>query len=157
MSKWDEMTERERDAWVAEHVMSQRVIGETYVSHDGTSVNPTREDWNLRPVYVWNEETAKLHESDEFFDRSWSVVNGHWIGALLPVPDYTADASSDYLVLCTVREEWGTVRIEQFAHGLYRVWTDRDPQQHEVKSKIVWLPYQPGDYSHAAYLALEAE
>lgn len=105
MSKWDEMTERERDAWIDEHVM----------------------EWGG----TWGDPTQRK-------------------------PKFTTEASDDYIVLCKVRESWGPAKASVFMDELVgNIWAPRRAKMYRGLCYADALMYQPGDYSHAVFLALE--
>jgi hypothetical protein len=146
---WESATARERDAWVAEHVMGLLQVKMSRSWRDpetGEEQIHVEDDDEHPDMTSFGNEPCPSHIS-EFSSFTCDAARE-------PVPNYTTDPAADYLVLEKVRETWDTETLEAFAHGLYATWVERDPKQHEFKSSVVWLPYQPGDYSHSAFLAL---
>lgn len=68
--------------------------------------------------------------------------------------DVTQDPTLDYRVLKHVRDTWGCDEVCRFRDELQKLW-ERRAEQRCVNGRYVCGPnqYEPGDYSHAAYLA----
>lgn len=68
------------------------------------------------------------------------------------VPHYTTHVAADYSVLRKVRGMWDFDQTRAFENALYAIWEGR------VSSTSVSWPYptlyRPGDYAHAAWMAL---
>jgi hypothetical protein len=126
---WDAATARERDCWVAEKVMGWRQV-------------------SIPPV----EHAFAKCEGREPDPGPWRVMPGYDpITALKSVPEYTTDPAADYEVLKRVRETWEDT--SDFHHALSEIWGFR----HFRTKHMLWvnpLLYEPGDWAHAAYLAL---
>jgi hypothetical protein len=67
------------------------------------------------------------------------------------IPLYAIEVGPDYSVLKHVRETWNGQRASQFGDHLLAIWERRGG---EPKSMLYACAYQPGDYSHAAYLSM---
>lgn len=137
MATWDEMTPRERDAWVAENVMGWE--REPDEQHPGANVA-----WFKPPVGQRGENTGTTILSST-------------------AKPFTTDASADYLVLQKVRETWTGEPVETFCDALFWIIQNEDRKKRHGSTlmdpdwvwKSSWIAwYEPGDYSHAAYLAL---
>lgn len=123
---WDAMTPRERDAWVAEHVMGWRDVD------DGKFMAK----WK-----GYDEDTGKVLWDQT--DHSGIPSEG---GCRDFLPNCSTDASADYLVLKKVRETWGNDKKIKFEMNL-------ESQFHRTGCCQA-MNYQSGDYSYAAYLTL---
>lgn len=154
MSKWDEMTERERDAWVATHLFDWR-----WMRFDGHGGFPKQHvacvppETAQRTIFNYPKDTAvEVSERDShprFSDWDRMYYRDGNDDGLQVIPEFTTDASADYLVLCKVREEWDGNKHEEFIGILECLFG------HTHWGEGNAMAYQPGDYSHAAYLALE--
>lgn len=128
MKTWDEMEPRVRDAWV-------------HVEVFGTPQPTCTRKLN------WGAFCPAHHKHD-------------CCGRLI-CPRYTTDASSDYEILKRVREEKWIYEKEgqynEFWNSLAEILRSRDPYYRDTVNQNelhYMLEYRPGDYSHAAYLAL---
>lgn len=130
-AKWEEMQPRERDAWIAENVM-----GYVWFRFE-------RRDGSRRATLM--TETSKRQCEQISLDGCKVVAGPCEEVDASGAPNYTTNASDDYLVLEKVRETWNIVRITEFESRLFEL------QRHRSLPSI---SYQPGDYSHAAFLAL---
>lgn len=162
MSKWDEMSDRERDAWVAVNLFDWR-----WMRFDGSGGHPKQHvacippdaprrqifnfPRNLATRVSYEESHPRFSDWDKTLYRDHSDFRAPEVG----FPHYTTDASADYLVLCKVRKEWERIfeRASAFNQALFDIWNVR------AGRFDVWEPemYEPGDYSHAAFLALEGK
>ena len=107
-----------------------------------------RNEWIAANVMRWKRADRRA--------MGWGVGPVVWITAENPDdpnsnptvqdPQFTTDVAADYLVLCLVRETWDELQAARFADRLISVW--------ESRLGDYALHYHPGDYSHAAYLAL---
>lgn len=144
MKTWDEMEPRERDAWVHQYVFGNAFWtnkrGEyTFVV---TNLHDGREPWC----------SSKYPKPDEYAPIDCADIDhmNHIVGEL--VKRFTTDASSDYEVLCRVRETWGPNQFVEFSVRLQSMLTQRLSGDRPLCGAMMF--YRPGDYSHAAYLAL---
>lgn len=131
--KWAAMTARERDAWVAEHVIGWRWIT------DGRRclLQPPERIATMLPEYVFM--------FSQIADKVWEI---HGL-----VPSYTTDASADYLVLTHVRETWDESALRAFAWHFHSITGLRS--RTDAQRAVFALMYEPGNYSHAAYLVIQ--
>lgn len=137
MATWDEMEPRERDAWVAENVMGY--VWFRFRRGDGSTHEILMQEFGKRQC-----EALKMHTTVESGPCDDSDTSG--------APQYTTDASADYLVLKRVRDTWDEKMLWNFGqrfHGITGIRAVTDSQQ-----GVFAVMYEPGDYSHAAYLAL---
>lgn len=172
MKTWEEMNECERDAAVAA-ILGHRVLSFEWCDHcDGCwfiCPGEERDDFCLRPILA-NEHLGPGNppEEREYID---DVVRGAmdffkrtgWNKHHCQVsPLYSTNASDDYLVLAKVRE-WGEddklrwTTYGQFWTHLAEILRARDPYYKPTVNQYelyYMLEYQPGDYSHAAFLAV---
>ncbi len=132
---WDTMEPRERDRWIASSVFA------------GIA------QWK-KPPYVM---CLCPYEPGPFIEKdgTWSAFClkcGEPKGYHNGFPRFSTELEADYLVLEHVRNEWIFSTRQKFSHALATIfgrqstaecWPDRA------------LRYRPGDYSHAAFLALE--
>jgi hypothetical protein len=130
--KWAAMTARERDAAVAQSVMGW--VAFPYSMPDGKG------GWETR---LCPPSNVHITTCDTF-------------------PRYTTDPSADYEVLKRVREsKWIDDREEaynMFWNSLAEILRSRDPYYRDTENQnelYYMLEYRPGDFSHAAFLALE--
>lgn len=149
MKTWEEMEPRERDVWVAEHVMGWEWIVMRVPE------GPFR---YLCPPDRETAEVCRIPEWVETSDHDWRGprANGDervtsQTGRMMR---YTTDASADYEVLRHVRETWGPKAASEFMDGATSIWAARRAAMYRGLSYNDALMYEPGDYSHAAYLAL---
>ena len=130
VTKWEDMEPRERDAWVAESVMGWRPY------------------WETAPLEgeIWMLPPGKSHAVESEI-----------------APPFTTDASADYLVLQKVREMWACPAAKRNERSLLYMFAEH---LHEIQyarkdgcmgNEITPVFYEPGDYSHAAYLALASD
>lgn len=136
---WEAMAKsrhaRMRDIWIAEMVCGWRWIeaGRSFF------IQPPERFESYKPEYVFSWEQVKEGRLD--------VPND--------LPRYTTDAAADYLVLCRVRETWDQKRQARFSRELmYGIWFGRR-ERWGTNDPENCIEYRPGDYSHAAYLALQ--
>lgn len=142
MKTWDEMEPCERDAWVAEHVMV----------------------WTLadRRQMGWGDGPAVWLTGEPFDDEHSNPTHQE--------PQFTTDAAADYLVLVRVRETWMNVEAANaeggehyrklralfHRHLVVTIWGNRGEQRSLPYCE--WVDrecrYEPGDFAHAAYLAI---
>ena len=142
--KWAAMESDVRNEWIAEHVMGWLWIAYWKGAKRDTRVRalfePTKFNGLLNdPSCPWGCITATGDEPAELF-----------VG-----PQYSEDANADMLVLQTVRQSWPHERTNAFVNAL---GTIRWPRSNVSVAFSLELFAEPGDYSHAAFLALsEAE
>lgn len=140
MTKYDDMTPRERDAWAAEHVFKLPVkwlpcwrdfeCGELHVQGSG----PAESDGTNEPCYF------PSGREEMFLDKLtyWEVV-----------PSYSTDASADYLVLKYVREAWDSsvlIKFEIHLEGLLATYGSAQAMNYRVSHYInaAWLALNEG-------------
>lgn len=129
---WDEMTPRQRDAWVAERIFGwhKRSLGPIPT---GVTVAGSFDDWLDKnglatyPVSLWNPSQH---------------------------PGY------DYEVLKKVRKEWGGkqdgfMERDRFLFHLRCIISKRVLGDNDwIQQTVAYFYYEPGDYSHAAWMVL---
>ena len=146
---WDDMSPRERDAFGSEHIFTRPVkwlpcwrdpeCGTLVIQgNDPDSPDMSGFSGTTEPCYF----DERLSES--FIDDSsyWDVV-----------PNYSTDASADYLILEKVRETWNRHRQQLFANRLHEIAYGRFGCWDRCMEEGLMM-YEPGDYIHAAWLAL---
>ena len=132
---WDNATARDRDAWVAEHVL----------------------EWEPMPPEPGSN--MRWFRPDEKYARS---EGGKRILSTTPLP-FTADAAADFVVLERVRETWSGEQAEAFSGFLCQIIQAKDREERYKKTprgchRTAWMCwYEPGDYSHAAWMAMTRE
>ena len=131
---WDTADARARDAWIAMHIMVLANVQDGRLKYWFT---PTDSGYTPRP------EKPREHEGDKPA-KVYLNVHQQWV----EVPHFTTDAAADYLVLERVRE-WGRSQQESFYWSLINTWIECAFDEWPA------MGYRPGDYSHAAYLALQ--
>lgn len=124
MKTWEQMAPRERDAWIALHLMMSR-------PSPNLQVNP-----------------ECPHERGEVRD---AVANGWWFDVQWP-SRYTTDASLDYQAMQMIRNGWSANALHRFDVALQRIMTLRVHRDDVLLSYAI--NYEPGDYCHAAFLAM---
>ena len=142
---WDTATERERDAAIAEHVMGYGEIRWLLC-------------WSDPETGEWRPHADQTTEAELVGIIEYSREPCHWPGddepmekpsLWYPVHNFTTRADNDYLVLERVRAAWNRRMTEVFYIELRKI----------LNSKMFGvyrsMSYEPGDWSHAAYLALQ--
>lgn len=124
--KWEAMTPRERDAWVAEH------------------------------LYGWKNCRIADGTGETEFETS-AVTKGSMIGVMPGgvrgfVMNFTNHADSDHTVLNSILHGWTYEELATFSSHLKQILQTRSTFERQRLSYA--MNYQPGDYSHAAYLTL---
>lgn len=126
VEQWQSMQHRERDAWIAEHVMR------------------------------WDRDPDDKHPGSNV---SWFIPDrehrGEGTGTTViatTAPPFSSHAEFDYHVLKRVREAWGGKRLWNFAVHFHTITglRARTAEQQAVFSVM----YEPGDWSRAAFLAM---
>jgi hypothetical protein len=144
---WEEMTERERDGWVAEHA-----CGWQWLTHDPLwVVGPYKPHRRLYPpAALSNVRLIKAEDCPLAADWYYGV------------PAYTSDDAADNEVRKAMRGK-GSITVEKFYDALLRVlherWTASDEfKTMDLDTTLLYAMnfYEVGDYSHAAYLTLSA-
>lgn len=141
---WDEMTPRQRDAWVAENVMHSQI----FVHIDGA-------------YHEVAERLCNDYEKSHWWKAWWKPVKGE------ALPDdsyfgryYSSRVEHDYLVLCKAREEWGGkqdgfMERDRFLFHLRCIISKRVLGDNDwIQQTVAYFYYEPGDYSHAAWMVL---
>jgi hypothetical protein len=103
-------------------------------------------------VMGWKEGTlAAYAECVALYGQEETDEAFAWAGVL----HYTSDPAADYLVLVKVRESWTDGMHSAFLRILEASLRLRAAESETLDPKYdAWLMYKPGDYSHAALLAL---
>jgi len=143
MKTWQEMEPRERDAWIAEHVMG-------FVAYYGLDAYDGKQDTHS-PYCLWGTPEYIASWSDMFGESS--APNG-CEPTYASLPHYTTDPAADYSVLEKVRDTWGDstgFQTDRFIECLEFIWG----MTHWGEANPI--AYQPGDYSHAAFLAMKGD
>lgn len=131
---WVEMGPRERDAWVAEHVLGWK--RESEEQHPGANV-------------AWFVPSPKFR----------GTGTGTTVHASTAMP-HSSTADADYEVLKHVRETWGEPGARRNERSLLYMFAE---YLHEIQYprkdgcmglELTPVFYKPGDYSAAAYLSL---
>ena len=144
---WDTAEPHERDSWIAEHVMGWV----RYYGRDDAAEPSERTPYCLlgSPEYV--AEWSKKFGASEEPNGEEAIASS--------LPHFTTDAAADFMVLERVREwggsEWGgedDTRFQSFCNALPTIWWPRSTVS--LHFNLATL-YEPGDWSHAAYLALQ--
>ncbi len=154
---WDDMSPRARDAFGAEHIFGQSVkwfpcwrdpeCGTIQIQgNDPDDLDMSGFGGTTEPCYFPEDQDDDVKDDPVY----WEVV-----------PNYSTDASADYLVLGRVVSTWGSGGKEIFFESLGRILVQRhfgkDMKSFDIPS-ICCIEYlKPGDYIHAAWLALNGE
>lgn len=135
---WDSMTERERDAWVSEHVMG-------FVWYLGVDAGEPY-DILLSPDR-YGDHVSRFGPSQDRA-RCDNVC-------LSSVPRCDAP-NTDYAVLCRVRDTWEAAQQRHFAYVVSGIWIERRQEARARGERTIgWeCQFQPGDYSRAAFEVL---
>jgi hypothetical protein len=158
------MTERERDAAVAECVMGRRFWSERRGDYKLAVMDVRLAGY---PKGSWHEPwKMSRSKSTERYERiSWSEAAAMGYHGTGPA-HYTTDPADDYLVLGHVRENWDEMEVLKFSQSLDFIQKTRaleyDASHGSIRSAFIGtvqivMFMEPGDYSHAAFLALERE
>lgn len=157
---WDNESSREKDAWIAVNIFGWR-----WMRFDGCGGRPEQRvacvppDAPNRTIYNFHPSAAfpaTREDMPRFSD--WDRVP--WRDDDDPLaqpsrngfPRYTTDASADYLILCKVREEWSITMKRHFEDSVAMLDYEHS-REFPDESPAVY--YRPGDYSHAAFLAMQ--
>lgn len=175
MTDWNTMTARERDAWIAEHVMGESVRATTDELICRAVMNGMRSsDGRGNADFHWNGRDyrkVRLAWSEMSTDTNWRYGGGIWLSrdrqewqsdieahvsswTRDDIRSYTTDAGSDYLVLERVRETWTFSERSRFANVLDRILRTKLGTSEAWPDRM--LRYDPGVYSRAAHEALTA-
>ena len=158
---WDDMPPRKRDAFGAEYIFKRPVKWfpcwrdpecgtlQIQANHPGAS-DMSEFGGTTEPCYFPEDQGDKYKDDSSF----WDVV-----------PNYSTDASADYLILEKVLKLWGENRKWIFVQCLNSIWTERSLQNVQNLSAhspilIQNMPHllvKPGDYLKAAWMALNEE
>lgn len=130
---WDEMHPRERDAWIAEHVMGY-VWFRYHSRGKNRGVLMTEFGKNQCEQLTQSPPTSEV---DDWRDTSIA-------------PSYTTDAAADYLVLARFRDSCDTSQACEFVNEVGNIWHARYKAKIDVPRGCI--QYEPGDYSHAAFI-----
>ena len=127
---YDDMSSLERDAFGMEHIFKRPV------------------KW-LDPFYFSEVGDESVQDDPHY----WEVV-----------PHYSTDASADYKILQKVRSTWSDARlvgdIDSFDVCLREIWDKRNLNRKELIASVGYqlhLLYEPGDFLHAVWQALNGE
>ena len=137
---WDTADARARDGWIAEHVIRLEDVQDGRLRYWFTPTNSGYTPDNCKP-----RAPEDMPDKVYFDGRVWKRV-----------PDFTTDAAADYLVLERVRETWKTIRVCEVRDHVKAIWDKRAWEDRE-RGGVPWgcCQYRTGDWSHAAYLALQ--
>ena len=153
---WDKLSNRERDAWGAEYIFKRPIkwfpcwrdpqCGTIMIqSNDPGDLDMSGFGGTTEPCY-WSEEMDEEQYDDPIF---WDVV-----------PNYSTDASADYLILEKVASTWGPGGKGMFFESLGGILVQRhfgEDMNSDVPS-IYFIEYlKPGDYLKSAWLSLTEE
>lgn len=145
---WEKLSNRERDAFGSEHIFARPVkwfpcwrdpeCGTIQVQANG----PDDPDMSVfsgttEPCYCPED---MMHGYDD--PTYWEVI-----------PNYSTDASADYLILEKVQNEWYRQKFQMFSYHLTQLAIDRSSSVSRGDDEVAAL-YSKGDYIHAAWLAL---
>ena len=146
MKHYDDMSPRERDAWGAEHVMGY-VVYKGYDVYDGVIDKKSPYRMLCSPEY-FAKWTQKFGPSDEGISDDVNLIT-------FRMSNYSTDASADYEILKKVRETWEVIFQNAFAENLHTsILAIRKTKHPRGLSRNDLLFYEPGDYLHAAWMAL---
>lgn len=129
-------------------------------TYKGTTYEAIHDGWLLRYTDSDNYKASETVKLEGKPINWWSTFDGSlYVFPAEPAP-YATDPTTDYLVLCHVRETWSNK--SQFAHRnqLQSMWYDRGLEREKAAGKmLVFGPnqYEPGDYARAALAALEQQ
>lgn len=134
---WEEMTDLERDTWVA------RTFG---LATDWGVVSV---DGSLSTSAVLDPQTYEQAEADAIRMSESDDETCRRFAPFAPEPDVSyQEPATDYAVLKRVRETWPPDRVDEFVSVLEDLW-----------GRTTWgeanpVAYTPGNYSEAAYETL---
>jgi hypothetical protein len=140
MKTWDEMEPRERDAWVAEHVM-----GWTWIAY----WKGAKRDVRVRALFEPGKCLGKIDDPE----CPWGCITpaGDEPAEIYSGAQFSADANADILVLKHIAATWPHEKTNAFVNALTTI---RWPRSNVSVAFSLELFSEIGDYSHAAYLAL---
>lgn len=151
---WDEMTARERDAWAAENVMGLPM--KWFHCWRDPECGSLVVDDPRSPIGAFGAGNHPCYFSPSL-DSGCFDDPTYWD----PCENYSTDPAADYAVLVHVRENWGDHswgdRFCHFMDAMNTVWQNRRDTHPDFGDQEGWSCYLPGDYTHAAWLAMNEE
>lgn len=99
-----------------------------------------------RPEHLDTKEARRQILGHSMYDFHWLSPDGYFTNQ---IPNYSTDASADYLILEKVQETWNNASLIKFESMLEELLGSR--------GFVQAMNYHKGDYLKSAFMALNEE